>query len=290
MTSSILNMVAFLLTTILYYFVLCPKLTIDEVNSKDKMGIYEKKKYNSLGIYIFIVITTQFLLNIYAVVNQCGGNIQDNIIESAIVTFFPWLLMFGVIVIVIISFPGFKSAFSDVVGYFYVSSSANNLLTELLIDQNVKEHLDDTNLSDSEKDKIAKTADTIIKICGNTSILLNRMIPENFNEFWNILNPLKKTKYQSVDQGDEKYVDPEQSLGIKTNLLDLVVSKDNVGEAFWFTYTGILICSIVQMQISTRKCYVSMKEMEKQFKDFQDQEDQAEQDKQDNPPQVYTVD
>ena len=35
---------------------------------------------------------------------------------------------------VLIIFPGFKSAFSDVIGYYWVSYSANKLVTEILID------------------------------------------------------------------------------------------------------------------------------------------------------------
>ena len=38
-------------------------------------------------------------------------------------------------------YPGFKSAFSDVIGYFYVSSSANKLLTDLLVNKDIEKVL-----------------------------------------------------------------------------------------------------------------------------------------------------
>ena len=37
----------------------------------------------------------------------------------------------------IFAYPGFKSVFSDVIGYFFVARSANNLLAEILKDTNI---------------------------------------------------------------------------------------------------------------------------------------------------------
>jgi hypothetical protein len=53
------------------------------------------------------------------------------------------------------------------------------------------------------------------------------MNPNNFLEIWETLKPLMITG--SYD-----------NLEIKQKLLDLVVLKDNIGEAFWYLYTSIL--------------------------------------------------
>jgi hypothetical protein len=45
---------------------------------------------------------------------------------------------------------------------------------------------------------------------------------------------------------------------IKKQLLDLVVLKDNIGEAFWYVYTSILISSIVYYNLATRGCVKSV--------------------------------
>ena len=289
MKDSLLNVVCFLLNTILYYYLFAPKLSYEDTESNEKMLAYENKKIKTLTVYCFFVIVCQFFINTYAITNKCGGNAKSNIAFAAMYTILPWLCMFGFVIVALTVFPAFKLVFSDVIGYFYISSAANNLLTELLVDEKVEEHMNKTNMSDDEKAKITKVADTIIKICGNTSILINRMLPSNFEEFWRILSPLKKAKYQPT-RNDDKYVENPDAITLKENLLKLVVTKDNVGEAMWFAYTGILISSIISMKIATNKCYISQETMEKNYKDFQEKEEQIHNDKENAKETVYTID
>ena len=103
---------------------------------------------------------------------------------SSDLTFVPWILIFGVLVLVLTIYPGFKSAFSDVIGYYYVSGTATKLLTELLINQDIEKKMtEDPNMTPEKKEALEKTADVIIKICGNTSILINQIVPNNFDVF-----------------------------------------------------------------------------------------------------------
>jgi hypothetical protein len=195
--------------------------------------------------------------------------VTDNIGAAGLLTFFPWTLIFGVLIIVLTVYPGFKSAFSDVVGYFYISSSANKVLTDLLIDKDVQTKMDsDAAATEEQKLGMQQAADAIIKICGNNSILINQIVPSNFNSYWSILKPLMKTKYQteSLETSD-----------IRNKLFDLVVTRDNVGESMWFMYTGILITSIVQLKMTTRGCITNAKTMEKNYQAFLDKEDTAQQ-------------
>jgi hypothetical protein len=164
--------------------------------------------------------------------------------------------------------PGFKTAFSDVIGYFYVSNSANTLLSEILIDKQIQQQIDETNSTPLEKEELQNAAEAIIKICGNTSILINQMVPSNFNNYWSILNPLMKRQFQT-DNSETTYK--------KNQLFDLVVLRDTIGEMMWYIYTGILLTSIVQMKISTSPCYQSPQQMEKNYKSFleEDKKNQA---------------
>jgi len=288
MTGSLLNIIIFILTTLFYYYFLAQKLTPQDIVDPHKMEDFERNKLKKLGFYILSVVVSQFFINIYVIVDKCGGNFKPNIGTAAMVTIFPWLFLFGFVIAILSMYPGFKLAFSDVLGYFYISSSANKLLTDLLVDESVQEKIDDTKMTQDEKHKIVKVADTIIKICGNTSILINRMVPSNFEEFWKTLTPLKKDKYKPTQEGNV-LVENSLTLHLKANLLELVISKDNVGEASWFLYTGIVIISIISMKISTNKCYVSAASMEKNYKNFQQKEDTALATKANNPKPVYTV-
>ena len=199
---------------------------------------------------------------------------------AGIFTFIPWTLIFGVTIIILVIYPGFKSAFSDVIGYFYVSNKANELLVELLANQGVENTLNKgpendlkptapvdtpiTTLVGGGPTEMRAAADLIVKICGNTSILINQIVPSNFNSYWQLLNPLKKEKYQ-----DDNSVETRT---LKSQLFDLVVTRDNIGELLWYIYTGILLTSIVQLKITTRGCASNPKTMAANYKKFQEQE------------------
>jgi hypothetical protein len=264
MASSYLNIVTFLLTTLFYYMTLKPSLTYDTFNNLNLMKEYTSNNYMYLAIYLLLVMVIQFIVNASIISTNCGGSISENMGSAGIFTFLPWTLIFGVLVLVLTIYPGFKSAFSDVIGYFYISNSANSLLTELLIDKDIQNKLDkDNEMTPQDKEAMQSAADTIIKICGNTSILINQIVPSNFNEYWNILRPLRKKQYQ--DESGE-------TLEKKKELFELVVTRDNVGEAMWFIYTGILLTSIVQLKITSKGCASNPKTMEKNYKKFLNEE------------------
>ena len=166
MTSSYINIVTFILTTVFYYMALKPVLSYDDLIDVKKYEIYNKNNYLYLGIYLMLVMLVQFVVNASIISTTCGGSISENIGAAGFLTFIPWTLIFGVIIIILIIYPGFKSAFSDVIGYFYVSSSATKIITELLVNRDVEKKLTGTETKE-EKESLEDAADAIVKICGN---------------------------------------------------------------------------------------------------------------------------
>jgi len=224
-----------------------------------------------LAIYVLLVIVIQFIVNSSIIANSCGGNITQNMGAAGILTFLPWILIFGVLVLILTIFPGFKSAFSDVVGYYYVSGQATKILTELLVNQEIQKKMtEETDMTPEKKEALESAADAIIKICGNTSILINQIVPSNFDQYWGILTPLMKDKYKSPGTESDK---------MKNDLFELVVTRDNVGEAMWYIYTGLLLTSIVQLKITTRGCNTDPKTMEANYQKFLEQEQKAKEQK-----------
>ena len=331
MAGAYLNIISFFITTIFYYLSLKPQINASSFSDKTSQEYmdYKGNQYLYLGIYFLLVMIVQFVVNTSIITSNCGGNISDNIGFAGFITFIPWTLIFGVILLVLIIYPGFKSAFSDVIGYFYVSSSANKIITELLLNKDLENSLGsnvstDTNtgsntgtglpetktevvntnmnasvIDDSlstptlpsdyqqmvggkalNKKELENAADAIVKICGNTSILINQMVPENFDDYWKILNPLKKPIYQ--DDSNPK------TQSIKNELFELVSIRDNIGEAMWYIYTGLLLVSITQMKIATRGCVNSQATMEKNYQQFLENEKQAQEAKA-NTTQTYTI-
>jgi hypothetical protein len=281
MANNYLNIITFLLTTLVYYLALKPTLKYDDMTNTDNYNNYLNSNKLFLAVYFFAILVIQFIVNAYVITQTCGGNITQNMSASGTFTFIPWSLIFGAVIVVLIVYPGFKSAFSDVVGYYYVAGSANRLLTELLVNKDIQNNIDaDGASTPQQKANMQQAADMIIKICGNTSILINQMVPSNFVEYWNILRPLMKSQYQTDGpQANEK----------RNELFELVVTRDNIGEAMWYIYTGILITSIVQLKIATRGCVSDPAQMAKNYQNYLTEQTAAKTQEKQATSTVYTL-
>jgi hypothetical protein len=281
MANSYLNIVTFLLTTLFYYLAIKPSYTYEISIDPTKQKEYKSSSYMYLAIYLLLVMVIQFMVNASIISSTCGGNITENMGAAGVLTFLPWTLIFGVLIVILTVYPGFKSAFSDVIGYFWVSSSANKVITELLVDPKIQKKMDeDTTSTPEQKEAMMTAADTIIKICGNTSVLINQIVPSNFQSYWNILTPLLKPKYQTENPETEK---------IRNELFEIVVTRDNVGESMWYMYTGLLLTSLVQLKMTTRGCVSNPKTMEANYQKFKDAEQKANAQKELTTSTTYTI-
>ena len=279
MASGYLNIVTFLLTTLFYYMALKPSLPYSLYSTPELYTSYISDHYMFLGIYVLLVMVVQFMVNSSLMASKCGGSLSENMGMAGVLTFVPWTLIFGVLVVVLTVYPGFKSAFSDVVGYYYVSGSAGKLLTELLMNQQVERSMSGAETPEQKK-ALETAADTILKICGNTSILINQMVPSNFDSYWGILKPLMKPQFQDDAS--------EATKQMKQSLFELVVTRDNVGEAMWYMYTGLLLTSIVQLKMATYNCASNPKTMEANYQKFLEKE-KANKQQQEQAQTTYTI-
>jgi hypothetical protein len=257
----ILSLSSFIILTFVYCIKLKSRMTFAIFNDDKSLAELKKFEHYSLAGYFALVIISQISLNVMSMYFKCGGDFIDSLTNATSLTILPWSLIFGVVIITIMIFPGFKSAFSDVIGYFYISSKANEVLNTLLVDKNIR--MD--NLQPSDKDKMKDAADLVMKIYGNTSILINQIVPSNYIQMWDQMRILRKPEYQ--DDNNEK------TKALKEQLFGLVVTRENVGEAMWYIYTGILIISLVKMNIETRGCSSNIDVMETKYKQFLSKED-----------------
>ena len=132
---------------------------------------------------------------------------------------------------------------------------------------------DDSSLTPEQKQSYQTAADAIIKLCGNMSILINQIVPENFNKIWtSILTPLMKDKYQPIVNNGVS-TENTDSLGLKQKLLDVVILRDNIGEGMWFLYTAILLTSIVQYKITSRGCVQDLKDIQQNQQNYVKQQE-----------------
>jgi len=259
MDTSYISLLIFIAITLLYYLVCKPKLNATVFDDKSGMEYagYSRRSNLFLVLYFFLVLISQIIMNATIIVNTCGGSITQNIGSAFLLTLIPWFFIFGIVIIVLMIFPGFKSAFSNVIGYFAVAGTANNILTELLVNTDLNQAIDDSTQGNPAKNQGLKSAaEAIIKLCGNMSILINQIVPANFVEYWSMLVPLMKDKYQA-DAGQ-----------LKQQLLDTVVMRDNIGEALWYIYTAILLISITQYNIVKNGCTGDLASMQASYNNY----------------------
>ena len=239
----------FIVLTILYFIVLKPTLTIDKLGP-DCFNDYKSSIFPKLALYLLAVCLTQFLLNTVYLNGKCGGSSKENIGIAALYTFIPWTVIFGTMIAVLIIFPGFKSAFSDVIGYFAISGGAKDIFNNILVNKEIQNNID--NDDPANKAVLEKAADAITKMVGDKSILINKMTPDNFTDFWDTLFPLMKPEITNNAVMLTDY---------KSQLLNLVVLKENIGEALWYVYTALLIASIVYYNLANVGCVQSVNQI-----------------------------
>lgn len=278
MDISLQSLLFFIIITICYFAfpsIGKPQLKLTDLIDEQAKTNYYTQSMKSLAFYLGVVVFTQLVLNIGYLMAKCGGSLDKNIGAAAVFTIIPWVLIFGVMIAVLIIFPGFKTAFSDVIGYYVVAGGANEIFGSILMGTDLNEMIDNT--SDiNKKNELTKAAEAIVKICGNKSILINQMNSENFLDIWNTLKPLMTPN-------------SFENESIKQQLLDLVALKENIGEAFWYIYTAILISSIVYYNLATRGCIKSINELKSDHDAYVEEQAQATANEEINNSTTYVV-
>ena len=278
MDISLQSLLFFIIITICYFAfpsIGKPQLKLTDLIDEQAKTNYYTQSMKSLAFYLGVVVFTQLVLNIGYLMAKCGGSLDKNIGAAAVFTIIPWVLIFGVMIAVLIIFPGFKTAFSDVIGYYVVAGGANEIFGSILMGTDLNEMIDNT--SDiNKKNELTKAAEAIVKICGNKSILINQMNSENFLDIWNTLKPLMTPNSFENET-------------IKQQLLNLVSLKENIGEAFWYIYTAILISSIVYYNLATRGCIKSINELKADHDAYVEEQAQATANEEINNSTTYVV-
>jgi len=255
MDTSYLSLLIFIAITLLYYLVFKPKLNASAFDDKSgqEYAAYSSKNNVFLTCYFLLVVVTQIIMNSSVLVNTCGGSVVQNIGAAFLLTIIPWFFIFGILIGVLIIVTGFKCAFSDVIGYFFVAGETHALFKEMLINVDVEDEVN--KLSEISNETKADVVKTIVDIFGNSSILINTIVPENFVDKWEMLTPIMKPNVAKSQDFQKK-------------LWNLVYKRDSVGEAMWYIYTGVLLCCIIQFNIATVGCSNSPQAQTANYNEF----------------------
>lgn len=154
MDISLQSLLFFVIITIIYFTfpnIGKPHLELSDLATEEKKMEFYNKNVKSLAFYLGLVVISQLFLNIGYLMSKCGGSLDKNIGAAALFTFIPWILIFGIMLAVLIIFPGFKSAFSDVIGYYVVAGGANDIFGSILMGTDLNDMIE--NLETNKRKK-----------------------------------------------------------------------------------------------------------------------------------------
>jgi hypothetical protein len=175
-----------------------------------------------LALYFAAMVGIQIGITASNSTTKCGEAQPGSTI---LYTLGPNLLIFGSVILILLVMPGWKSAFSNTLGYLFVCLpflSVNSVLVELL---------------GGEKGKSTKL---IEKICSNKSLVINEITPVNFN----VIVPELASKKSINDISDT----------IRKALWKCIVIKDAVGDFIWYALTLAFTVLVTYDSIMDMRC------------------------------------
>tara|TARA_Y100000768_G_scaffold383921_2_gene366938 strand:+ start:1920 stop:2579 length:660 start_codon:yes stop_codon:yes gene_type:complete len=192
-----------------------------------KYFVDKKKIYPDIGYYIALAFS-QIVINFQIHSYMCdekpyGKRWFDTIIKTSI----PWILIFILLKLMLLIFPGWLSPFSNTFGY---------LVTTMF---GVKEVLKEI-FKQPGTEKMDKYTATINYIYSNPTLLINEITTDNFSDFIDTMKNGGLLKDNNTEKQNE--------------LKKLVGLKEIVAELIWSLLTGILTINITTNQIINASC------------------------------------
>lgn len=233
MNNILLSIFSFIILTI-FYFTLTTfgklDITMDMLNT-NQITIYNSLNFFRLIIYFVILLLVQYNINIKELSNNYG-------VKQHLKIIFPWLLIFGVFIIILTIFPDIVRVFSGTIGLSYILNNGVYILNQILMNPSDFDELKNS-FDEGTIRNVTLTEDISNMINQNKDILLEQLTPLNFNNMFNMLSPIIRT-----DINIDEY---------KEDLLDLIVTKNNIGMFIWYIYIGLFTIYVVYLNIRKKK-------------------------------------
>jgi len=214
-------------------------------------------------IYITALIVSSLFINIHLTNSLCGST---QIGTAIIVTIFPWLIIFGLLKIMLMQFPGWLIPFSNTFGYGIAKlSGLQKAFIEVL-----KPKIKTKNI------QLSEALDVIYK---DPSLMINE-IPNSthgFDLFWE-----ESKEGGIIKSGLENTSEPAKALR------KFVELKNIIAEFLWFLLTGLLTLSASYNYLINSTCSHSVQEMEDLHREYE-ADVEKENDENTVPQQVYTT-
>ena len=184
-----------------------------------------------LFVYLLLVFLGCYSINLAVSESICGSYQYST---ALIYTLFPWALIFGIMILMLRSFPGWLAPFSNTFGYFIAKASGLTGLMQRIFKSSAK------------SGETGSAAANLAQIYSDPALLINEVSPNNFERFWAEIQGLIK---------------PNVSFADKEALRSMVVYKYTIAEYIWYILTGLLASSVSYNYVVNAQCGISNKEL-----------------------------
>lgn len=186
--------------------------------------------------YIITVVVGEFLINMNMTTSICK---HQNWKLAFIITVVPWVLMFGIIMLMLFLYPGWKAPFSNTLGYGIARLAGSKTIMEKIFPVNPNDE------GDGASPDTKEISQSLAYIYTDQSILMNEVTMENFDKFWTSTAPIRSATTKDGSEVAGK---------LKNSFKKLIQLKEIVGEYVWYMLTGSLVVSVGYNYLITASC------------------------------------
>ena len=161
--------------------------------------------------YILLVVVGEYFINLSLSQQMCGVNQWRT---TMFITLIPWILIFGVLHLFLVMFPGWTAPFSNTFGYIVAKlMGLPDLMKKIIVEQNTE---------------MPEAARALESVRSDNSLLINELYTESRKQKLQLVD--ERTGIPKVDsKGNPVIASYEQiSSGVKT-----VNAKDAAGKPIW---------------------------------------------------------
>jgi hypothetical protein len=258
--SSGTSFIVFLFGTLFFIIFNNSNLSNRKINAEARF----KSSVMYSAIYALGVILFNLYINLGITADTCGTTQWGTAVYA---TLFPWILIFGILMIFLELFPGWLTPFSNTFGYLiaYFAGVGG------VIDKIFKPLTKGKNTEVNEEVQVA-----LSHIYGNKSLLINEITTDSFDDFWSGMSSLMLPG--AVNNED-----------LKNELFSMIVLKESAAKWLWYMLSGVLAMSVSLNYIVSSACSLSTDEMKARHDEYEETIAKEKEESENNKQRIYST-
>jgi hypothetical protein len=236
---------------IIYFFILTTifamlRYITSKIDIQDRKIEYKDTNLTWTIVYILLIVVGNYFINLNLTTVICGTTQWTN---TLLITIIPWVLIFGLIILLLILIPGWLAPFSNTIGY--------GLVKLMGLDELIDKILKPKSFIEAGKKQTSLVEERIISdnlqmIYSDRSLLINEISPLNFENFW---NNMEKGGLLTKEATNTKFPT------LRNGLFNFVILKNIIAEYVWYLLCGGLVTSVAYNYIVNSTCQRSVAQM-----------------------------